>query len=118
MESSGTTVAGRDERCSPTRYGGPGGSLVGAAGTVLRRFYDVHRDAGTGPLLNPFPLDPAALAGSRTPQPDGRLEVERVGRFNKLFAALPSSRDRALVASAGVQVSELIGMRQRDVDPG
>ncbi|WP_237693688.1 site-specific integrase [Streptomyces sp. SID2888] len=41
--------------------------------------------------------------------------------FNKLFAALPSNRDRALVAfwiSTGVRASELIGMRQRDVDPG
>jgi len=25
--------------------------------TVLRGFYDFHRDAGTGPLVNPFPLD-------------------------------------------------------------
>ncbi|WP_445047566.1 tyrosine-type recombinase/integrase [Streptomyces drozdowiczii] len=41
--------------------------------------------------------------------------------FNELFAALPSNRDRALVAfwiSTGVRASELIGMRQRDVDPG
>lgn len=33
--------------------------------TVLRRFYDVHRDAGTGPLLNPFPLDLALASRSR-----------------------------------------------------
>jgi hypothetical protein len=25
--------------------------------TVLRSFYDFHRDAGTGPILNPFPLE-------------------------------------------------------------
>jgi hypothetical protein len=25
--------------------------------TVLRSFYDFHRDTGTGPILNPFPLD-------------------------------------------------------------
>jgi hypothetical protein len=25
--------------------------------TVLRSFYDFHLDAGTGPILNPFPLD-------------------------------------------------------------
>ncbi|MFD6226024.1 site-specific integrase [Streptomyces sp. NPDC060232] len=31
--------------------------------TVLRRFYDVHRDAGTGPLLNPFPLDLSRRSG-------------------------------------------------------
>ncbi len=25
--------------------------------TVLRGFYDLHREVGTGPILNPFPLD-------------------------------------------------------------
>jgi len=24
--------------------------------TVLRQFYDVHRQCGTGPIINPFPL--------------------------------------------------------------
>jgi site-specific recombinase XerC len=41
--------------------------------------------------------------------------------FNELFAALPSNRDRALVAfwiSTGVRASELLGVRQCDVDPG
>ncbi|MEU6324802.1 TCP-1/cpn60 chaperonin family protein [Streptomyces sp. NPDC047009] len=41
--------------------------------------------------------------------------------FNTLFAALPSNRDRAMIAfwiSSGVRASELIGVRQRDVDPG
>lgn len=27
--------------------------------TVLRSFYDFHCDAGTGPMVNPFPLDRA-----------------------------------------------------------
>jgi integrase len=42
-------------------------------------------------------------------------------RFNQLFAALGSNRDRALVAfwiSTGVRASELMGVRQCDVDPG
>ncbi|MGA5412063.1 tyrosine-type recombinase/integrase [Streptomyces lavendulocolor] len=108
--------------------------------TVLRRFYDVHRDAGTGPLLNPFPLDLSRRSGRAHAHhnPMDGWRPERVGRyrpslprriprsipeawFNKLFAALPSNRDRALVAfwiSTGVRASELIGMRQRDVDPG
>jgi integrase len=41
--------------------------------------------------------------------------------FNELFAALPSNRDRALVAfwiSTGVRAAELLGVRQRDLDPG
>ena len=31
--------------------------------TVLRSFYDFHLEAGTGPLVNPFPLDRARGAG-------------------------------------------------------
>jgi hypothetical protein len=31
--------------------------------TVLRGFYDFHRDAGSGPILNPFPLDLSRRAG-------------------------------------------------------
>src|SRR5216684_3413450 len=31
--------------------------------TVLRGFYDFHLDAGTGPIVNPFPLDRASRAG-------------------------------------------------------
>ncbi|MGH3226954.1 MAG: site-specific integrase, partial [Streptosporangiaceae bacterium] len=31
--------------------------------TVLRSFYDFHRDAGTGPVINPFPLDRSRRAG-------------------------------------------------------
>ncbi|MEV6335480.1 hypothetical protein AB0M12_12290 [Nocardia vinacea] len=41
-------------------------------------------------------------------------------RFNELFAALRSNRDRALVAfwiSSGVRASELLGVRHCDIDP-
>src|SRR5258708_25536605 len=31
--------------------------------TVLRSFYDFHLDAGTGPIMNPFPLDRARRRG-------------------------------------------------------
>ena len=34
--------------------------------TVLRSFYDFHRDAGTGPILNPFPLDRSRRGRGRT----------------------------------------------------
>ncbi|MGW6738061.1 hypothetical protein [Streptomyces sp. NPDC055013] len=107
---------------------------------VLRRFYDIHRDAGSGPLFNSFPLDLSRRAdrahAHRNPMDDWK--PERVGRyrpsipwriprsipdewFNALFAALPSNRDRALVAfwvSTRVRASELIGVRLRDVGPG
>ena len=38
--------------------------------------------------------------------------------FSRLFAALPSNRDRAMVAfwiSTGARASELLGMRQCDI---
>jgi len=31
--------------------------------TVLRSFYDFHVEAGTGPLVNPFPLDRSRRGG-------------------------------------------------------
>jgi hypothetical protein len=31
--------------------------------TVLRTFYDFHREAGTGPMVNPFPLDRSRRSG-------------------------------------------------------
>jgi integrase len=115
-------------------------ATVAHSETVLRGFYDFHRDAGTGPFLNPFPLDPARRsrrAHAHHNPMDGWAR-ERVGRyrpkvphrvpraipdqrFNELFAALLSNRDRALVAfwiSTGVRASELLGVRQCDIDPG
>jgi site-specific recombinase XerD len=115
-------------------------STVAHSETVLRRFYDFHRDAGTGPVLNPFPVD-ASRRGRRAHahrNPMEGWEPERTGRyrpplprriprvipddwFNKLFAALSSDRDRALVAlwiSTGARASELLGMRQCDLYPG
>ncbi len=38
-------------------------STVAHSETVLRRFCDLHRDAGSGPLINPFPLDLARRSG-------------------------------------------------------
>ena len=31
--------------------------------TVLRSFYDFHLEAGTGPMVNPFPLDRSRRGG-------------------------------------------------------
>jgi site-specific recombinase XerD len=107
--------------------------------TVLRTFYDFHREAGTGPILNPFPLDRSrrqrrAHAHRNPMEP---VRNERVGRyrptvatriprsvpdpeFNEIFARLPSHRDRALVAfyvSTGARASELLSVTQGGVDP-
>jgi integrase len=108
--------------------------------TVLRAFYDFHVDAGTGPLVNPFPLDRARRAGRahahHNPMDPHRNErsglyrrvvPDRVSRsvgdaeFNEIFARLPSHRDRALVAfyvSTGARASELLSATQGGVDPG
>jgi site-specific recombinase XerD len=115
-------------------------ATVAHSETVLRRFYDFHRDAGTGPIMNPFSLD-LSRRSRRTHahhNPMEQWKPERVGRyrpvvprrfpraipddrFNEVFAALSSNRDRALVAfwiSTGARASELLGVRRCDVHAG
>lgn len=108
--------------------------------TVLRSFYDFHCDLGTGPIVNPFPLDRSRRGrrahAHRNPMDPPRNE--RIGlyrprvpvrvprsvpddEFNEIFARLPSHRDRALVAfyaSTGARASELLSATQGGVDPG
>jgi site-specific recombinase XerD len=108
--------------------------------TVLRVFYDLHRDAGTGPIINPFPLDRSRRGGRAhahhnpmEPYRDERSGLyrprvpSRIPRsvpdeeFNEIFAWLPSHRDRALVAfyvSSGARASELLSATLAGVDPG
>ena len=108
--------------------------------TVLRCFYDFHRDVGTGPMVNPFPLDRSRRGGRahahHNPMEPYRNQrsglyrprvVKRIPRdipdaqFNEIFARLPSHRDRALVAfyvSTGARASELLTVTQGGVDPG
>jgi len=108
--------------------------------TVLRGFYEFHLDAGTGPLVNPFPLDRSRRArrahAHHNPMEPHRNErtglyrpvvPARIPRsvpdaeFNEIFARLPSHRDRALVAfyvSTGARASELLSVTQGGVDPG
>lgn len=123
----------------------PGGKPYAASSrahseTVLRSFYDFHRDVGTGPILNPFPLDRSRRGrrahAHRNPMDPPRNEraglyrptvPKRVPRsvpddeFNEIFARLPSHRDRALVAfyvSTGARASELLSATQGGADPG
>jgi integrase len=108
--------------------------------TVLRRFYDLHMDTGLGPIINPFPLDQRRSPGRANAHNNPMMQFHnvRTGLYrprvpqraprnipddwlNQLFAALSSHRDRAMVAfwvSSGVRASELICVRQGDVDPG
>lgn len=108
--------------------------------TVLRAFYDCHRRWGSGPVINPFPLvrqreenrahahhnplDPFRNTRVGLYRPTIPKRVPRAipdERFNELFAALLSHRDRALVAfyvSTGARASELLGATQADADAG
>ena len=108
--------------------------------SVLRAFYDVHLEAGTGPMVNPFPLSRSRRGGRANARhnPAEPCRDERSGRyrpavvqrmprcipdkkFDQLFSVLPSNRDRALVAfwvSTGARASELLGAAIGDTDPG
>lgn len=106
---------------------------------VLRSFYEFWIESGAGPLVNPVPL---ARSARRRPHAhhnpldpygsEGRLRYNpRVPRrrprqmpderWNELFMALRSNRDRAILSlgiSNGARASELLGVRGVDVDWG
>ncbi|HEY5354434.1 MAG TPA: site-specific integrase [Streptosporangiaceae bacterium] len=108
--------------------------------TVLRAFYDFHQSAGTGPVINPFPLHrsrrggrPGAYHNPMEPYRNERGGLyrprvpSRIPRsvpdeeFNEIFAELASHRDRALVAfyvSTGARASELLSATLAGLDPG
>jgi hypothetical protein len=84
-----------------------------------REFYEYHRDMHGWPLLNPFPKAKRAedehlnahhnpMRAFKHPNPAGPYQPKEPRRaprgipdqaFNELFAALPSHRDRAMVAT-------------------
>jgi integrase len=108
--------------------------------TVLRTFYDFHQNEGSGPIINPFPLDRSRRSGRANAHhdPSQPFLKDRTGRyrptipkraprripdemFNALFAVLKHNRDRALLAfwvSNGARAEELLTSRQRDALPG
>lgn len=143
-------VAGKQAR-PHWRDGDAGGGAAVPAGayapsvrahseTVLRAFYDFHLDAGSGPLVNPFPLDRSRRGGRAhahhnlmepfrsersglyRPRVPGRIPRSVPdSEFNEIFAGLPSHRDRALVAfyvSTGARASELLSATVAGTDPG
>jgi len=135
------TTGVRAAAAAPTSAGEVYAASVRAhSETVLRGFYDFHRDAGTGPVLNPFPLERSRRGGRAhahhnpmEPHPNQRIGryrptvATRIPRsipdeqFNELFARLPSHRDRALVCfyvSTGARAAELLSATQGGVDPG
>lgn len=106
---------------------------------VLRSFYEFWIEIGEGPLVNPVPLERGR--GRRANEhhnplepfrPEGRVRYNPKvpkrkprampdQRWNELFAALRSNRDRAVLAlavSTGARASELLGVRCVDLDWG
>jgi integrase len=136
----------RERQQGPTRSAPPASTGVAYSAavrahseTVLRGFYDFHLEAGTGPILNPFPLDRLrrGRAANAHHNPMEPHRNERSGRyrprvpvrlpraipddqFNDIFVRLPSHRDRALVAfyvSTGARASELLSATEDGIDP-
>ena len=127
-------------RMVPGRRPSPGRlapSTVAHCETVCRGLCACHLEAGTGPIVNPFPLarpgrahahhnpmeafprQKAGLFRPKVPQRVPRQIPDAV--FNELFARLGSHRDRALVAfwvSAGARASELLSVTRSGADPG
>jgi integrase len=123
---------------------GPGGRYAASTAahceSVLRQFYDFHLEVGSGPMVNPFPLDRQRQGGRAGAHhnPMAAHRDERSGlfrprlaqriprsipdeRFSELFAQLTSHRDRALVAlwvSTGARAAELLGATAGDADAG
>ncbi|MDX2388838.1 tyrosine-type recombinase/integrase [Streptomyces sp. DK15] len=106
---------------------------------VLRSFYEYWIERGLGPLVNPVPLDRAAGRRPNShhnplekfrhegrlrynpPIPKRRPRAIPDQRWDELFAALQSDRDRAMVSLAisnAIRAGELLGIRGADVDWG
>ncbi len=136
---AGTAAPGSPNAVTGKRSPGPGyaSSTAAHCESVLRGFYSHHLEAGSGPLVNPFPLARAGRAHAHH-NPMALFRNERAGlfrprvtrriprqipdeRFSELFAALSSHRDRTLVAfwiSTGARASELLGVLCSGADPG
>ncbi len=124
----------------PAPGGGYAASTAAHCESVLRQFYDFHLEAGSGPMVNPFPLGRGRRGGraSAHHNPMDAYRDQRSGlfrprlvqrmprsipdeRFSELFTQLTSHRDRALVAfwvSTGARAAELLGANAGDTDAG
>jgi site-specific recombinase XerD len=140
----GSTTAGAPAGTPNPVTGKPSPGLKYATATVLhcesvlRGFHEFHLEAGTGPMVNPFPLVRGGARANAHRNPMEPYVGGRVGRyrprlasrlprqipddlFDGLFARLGCDRDRALVAfwvSTGARASELLGAMVADADPG
>jgi integrase len=133
-------TAGTVNAVTGKRYLGDGFEprTVRHGNAVLRSFYEYWIELGGGPLVNPMPLAGRAGRANAHHDPlqpyrgDGRLRYNpKIAkrrpraipdeRWNELFAALGSHRDRAIAALAvsnGARAGELLGVRGVDLDWG
>lgn len=115
-------------------------ATINHALSAISMFYEYHLLTGDGPLVNPVPAQrgrdgarplahrspiepvprlPRAAYRQRMPTRPPRALTDTV--FSEFFAALPSNRDRALVAlgvGSGPRASELLALRLEDLDIG
>jgi site-specific recombinase XerD len=85
--------------------------------TVLRSFYDYHREAGTGPVINPFPLD-RSRRGGRANAHHNPMEPFRKERTGLYRPRVPSRAMVAFYVSTGARALELLSVTQGGADPG
>lgn len=105
---------------------------------VLRGFYEFWVERGQGPLVNPVPLDRGGRRANAHHNPlepfraEGRIRYNPTipkraprampeERWESLFTAMRSDRDRAILAlaiSTAARASELLGIRGVDIDWG
>jgi hypothetical protein len=104
--SSRTTGAPNLVTGKPASRDGYAPSTVAHSETVLRRFYDFHRDTGTGPVLNPFPLD-ASRRGRRHAHhnPMDEWRPERTGGYRP---TVPKRIPRAISDGPGLRRGHVI----------
>lgn len=82
---TGVSVAGAPNPVTgkPASGDGYASATVAHSETVLRGFYDFHRDVGTGPIVSPFPLDSSRRSrrAHAHHNPMDAWARERVGRY-------------------------------------
>jgi integrase len=124
----------------PCLMAGYAPATINHALSAISVFYEYHLLCGDGPLVNPVPAQrgvdgqrpgahhspiepaahgPRAAYRQKMPTRPPRALADEV--FSRFFAALPSNRDRAIVALAvgsGPRASELLGLRLHDLDIG
>lgn len=136
-----SAVAGTVNPITRKQYLGEGYEprTVRHSNAVLRSFYEFWIELGEGTLVNPVPLE--RMRGHRPNAHHNPLEPFRAegrirynpkvpkrkprampdARWNELFAAMRSNRDRAIIALAvsnAARASEILGIRGADLDWG